>query len=81
MCFSKEDQAGFDAWILAKAIDGDSLTKFFPTIPVYQVGENHFKCFAVQGVVGLRFHKITIIGPSLFDNRIVSLRAVQKVLF
>jgi len=36
-------QAGFDAWFIVKATNGDTLRQFRPAILLNQLNENHFK--------------------------------------
>ena len=51
ICFTQKLKARFNAWIVRKAIDGDTASKFLPAVIFNQFGQNFLEGDSVQGIV------------------------------
>jgi hypothetical protein len=69
-----------------KAADVDHLSKFFPAVGLFEVVENVYELYAVEGVVGLLgwggiFHAVVIgLGSLLVQTSVTLQRGLREVV-
>ena len=62
---SRLPDAGLEARIVCKTLDGDAPAQFVPAVLLHEAGEDHFEGDAVQGVLGLLVgHWFLIVYPN-----------------
>src|SRR5690606_37232649 len=55
-CSAQKFEARFDARVVGEAAVVDHVAQHFPAVKTYQFTDHVFQGFAVQRVIGLRFH-------------------------
>ena len=82
-------QTGLDAGIIRKALNGNAPAQFFPAVMLHKAGQDHFKRYAMQGIVRLsvdhylfrpgftQLDKLNI-SPGINPREIFSLTLVQQ---